>query len=185
MLQQNSETNQSYQSTQIVDYHRNLQRAVVDAAARFLGLNPQWAEYFFNLDFLLNRGLLIVERHIAGVDSNSAIDLALAWAQEWPSMNMSQRKVCLQAQTVIAAELLRLVTQEVLVSRAPYLVSRAPYEVLNQERDKHWRGMSVPFAYVKSHNPPGHSDVHLQQMLDTVAQHQREKEDCVDPRSAD
>ncbi|MEX1021299.1 MAG: hypothetical protein WDZ49_16680 [Litorilinea sp.] len=157
-------------------YRHSLRWVLIDAAARFLDLNPQWAEYFFNLDFLLNRGLPIVERHIAGIASNSAIDLALAWAEEWPAMNASQRKVCLQAQTVIAAELLTLVAEEMLRLH-PSLQN------LTQARDERLRGMGIPLAYVKSHNPPGHSDTDLQQLWETVAQHQgdllQENEDCV------
>jgi hypothetical protein len=171
MLQRKNKSNQLYKSqlyrgVQIVDYRRRLRRVIIGTAARFLESNPQWSEYFFDLRFLLNRGLPIVEAHLAGTISNGAIDLALAWAEEWPSMNASQRKVCLQAQTVIAAKLLTLVTEQMLLPRPPF-------QKLDQEREESWRGMGIPFAYVKSHNPLGRSDVH-QQLLAKVVQHQGE-----------
>jgi hypothetical protein len=150
MLKRKSKSNQLYQKAQRIGYRQRLRRVLINAAARFLELNPQWGEYFFDLRFLLNRGLPIVEEHLAGVTSNGAIDLALAWAEEWPSMNASQRKACLQAQTVMAAEVLGLVAEEMLQPHPPL-------QELVQERDGSWRGMGIPLAYVKSHNPPGRS----------------------------
>ena len=147
---------QLYRGAQIVDYRHRLRGVLINASARFLEVNPQWGEYFFDLHFLLNRGLPIVEAHITGATANGAIDLALAWAEEWPSMNVSQRKACLQAQTVIAARLLTLVTEGMLLPR-PLI-----HEVA-QEREESWRGVGIPFAYVKSHNPPGRSDTHQYQ----------------------
>jgi hypothetical protein len=70
----------------------------------------------------------------------------------------------LQAQTIIAAELFTLVTEEMMLPRPPF-------QELVQEREESWSGMSIPFAYVKSHNPPGRSDTHQQQRLARIAQH--------------
>ena len=148
-------------------YRRRLRRVLIDVAARFVEVNPQWAEYFFDLQFLLTRGLPIIERHLAGDTSNGAIELALAWAEEWPFMNASQRKACLQAQTVMAAELLRLVTE------AMFLPHPEEQDSV-QARDKSWRGMGIPLAYVQAHNPPGRSGAHQQQPVETVEQHQSE-----------
>lgn len=148
---------------QIIDYRRRLRRVIINAAARFLESNPQWGEYFFDLHFLLNRGLPIVETHLVGATANGAIDLALAWSEEWPSMNAGQRKACLQALTVIASELLRLVTAEILLP-PPAL------QGLAQEREESWHGMGVPFAFVKSHNPPGRNDAQQQRLLERMTQ---------------
>ena len=130
----------------VTSYRRRLRWQIIWAVARFHTMNPQWSEYFFDVNFLLNRGLPVVERHVAGV-SNCAIELALAWAEEWPAMNANQRKACLQAQTVIAAELLQLVTEAMLGQR-PAAQNAVQVEVAS------WRGVGVPLTYLQSHNPP-------------------------------
>src|SRR5688572_25742493 len=112
LLKRNNKSNLFYEGIEIVEYRRRLRRVLINAARRFVKASPQWGEYFFDLDFLVNRGLPIVEDHLAGTNSIAAIDLALLWAEEWPELSASQRKVCLQAQTIIAAELLRLVTEQ-------------------------------------------------------------------------
>jgi hypothetical protein len=79
-------------------------------------------------------------------------------------MTANQRKACLQAQTVIAAELLQLVTEGMLLPRRPFLG-------LVQERAGSSRELGVPLAYVKSLNPPGRTSAHQQELMDTLAQH--------------
>jgi hypothetical protein len=153
-LKDTSGTTQRRKPSQILKYRRRLRHVIIDSADRFLKTNPQWGEYFFDVRFLLNRGLPIIERHITGAISNGGIDLALAWAENWPSMNVSQRKACLQAQTVIAAELLRLVTETMLLPRPVHHDAQ-------QAQAGDWRGVGVPFAYVQSLNPPGRSTMRL------------------------
>jgi hypothetical protein len=143
MMKQQHSSTQPNQIPQNVAYRRRLRRVIIEASARFLEQNPQWDEYFFDVNFLLNRGLPIVERHLAGTTSNGAIDLALAWAEEWPTMNASQRKACLQAQTVIASELLHLIT-EAMVQPVPAIQEE------RRENGETWRGVGIPLAYVRS-----------------------------------
>jgi hypothetical protein len=73
MLKRKSRSNQLYQRSPIAGYRRRLRQVLIHAAARFLEANPQWWEFFFDLRFLLNRGLPIIEGHLAGVPANSAI----------------------------------------------------------------------------------------------------------------
>jgi hypothetical protein len=156
MLQRKSGLKQLYQKMQAAGYHRRLRWGIKQAAARFHKLNPQWSDYFFDIRFLLNRGLPIVEEYIAAATSTGAIDLALAWAEEWPSMNASQRKACLQAQTVIAAEFLRLVAEAMVL---PHAALQDAF----QEGDGSWRGVGTPLAYLQAHNPPVRGRSHQHQ----------------------
>ena len=142
MFQRKNRSRQRHQRVQQAHYRRRLRWSVVRAVARFHQLNPQWRDYFFELRFLLNRGLAIVEKHVAGDTTTTAIDLALAWSEEWPTMNASQRKACVQAATVMAAELLRLVVEA--MARPHALHDATP------ENAASWRGVGVPVAYVQA-----------------------------------
>jgi len=155
MLNQKSEAKQLRQQRHSAG-SRRLRWAIKQAVASFQEANPQWGDYFFDTHFLLNRGLPIIEKHLAGASSTGAIDLALAWAEEWPSMTMEQRKACLQLQTVMAAELLQLVTESLLAR--PSLAGSA------KERNESWRGVGVPLAYIQAHNPPTRSEMNQAKM---------------------
>jgi hypothetical protein len=97
-------------------YQRRLRRAIIDTTVQFGQLYPEWQEFLFDRHFLLNRGLPVIERHIAGTASRSAMDLALAWAEQWPQMNAGRRKTHLQTLTPIAAEFLRLLEKRLMNS---------------------------------------------------------------------
>jgi hypothetical protein len=131
-------------SVQIVQDRRRVRKAVGDAAAQFCKLYPEWVEYFFDERFLLQKGMPIIERHIAHATARDAMDLALSWAEEWPPMDTNRRKARLQAVTLMAAALLQLVGKALMLPHPAVLRQVEPPRA-------QWQGIGIPLAYVQAH----------------------------------
>lgn len=128
------------------DHRLRLRRAIVQAVAQFRKLYPAWDEFLFDVRFLLSQGMPVIDRYVASAASNSAIELALAWLEAWPSVDIGRRKAQLMALTPIAAKLLRMLKMNLMQSHLTDAWNGS------QANDAVWQRIGVPLAYVQAHH---------------------------------
>lgn len=162
MKKQASAVNQACGTTQIISYHQRLRWVTMHIVREYQQRQTEPVADFFTLRFLLNRGMTIIARHVAHATFSDAIDLALAWSEQWPTLSTQQRKAQVLTLTPIAAKLLTRISRAMM---RPYPLAMQGWHHAFSEQ---WGGPSnkyalddyvTPYSEVKSRKGERHEHI--------------------------